>query len=183
MTDFHSFSLLDWNPGHSICNCLFYENMYKILFSALLSLIWNIKWTRWPTFPDQNSYYSKIPIHFSTNFHLEMVNIQHSLYPCEKGKWRTNEVCIHFHEGNCIKIIDGVYTTSPGQFPNPKCNVWALYKPVLLNYLCCILQSLSRVWLFATPGRQHTRLPCPPPSPGVCSRSCPLFITFEKSYY
>ena len=41
----------------------------------------------------------------------------------------------------------------------------------------CILvvgQSLSFVRLFATPWLQHTRLPSPSPSPGVCSNSCPL---------
>ena len=36
------------------------------------------------------------------------------------------------------------------------------------------VQSLSRVWLFVTPWLQHTRLPCPSPSPRVCSNSCSL---------
>ena len=35
------------------------------------------------------------------------------------------------------------------------------------------VQSLSRVWLFATHGLQHSRLPCPSPTPGACSNSCP----------
>ena len=35
-------------------------------------------------------------------------------------------------------------------------------------------QSLSRVWLFATPWLQHSRLPCPSPSTGAYSNSCPL---------
>lgn len=29
--------LLDWNPGHSLCNYLFYEILYKALLSASLS--------------------------------------------------------------------------------------------------------------------------------------------------
>ena len=37
-----------------------------------------------------------------------------------------------------------------------------------------VLQSLSRVQLFATHGLQHARLPCPPLSPRLCSDSCPL---------
>ena len=37
-----------------------------------------------------------------------------------------------------------------------------------------VVQSLSHVQLFATHGLQHTRLPCPSPSPGACSSSCPL---------
>ena len=40
------------------------------------------------------------------------------------------------------------------------------YKPVTV-------QSLSRVQLFVTHELQHTRLPCPSPSPGACSNSCP----------
>jgi len=33
---------------------------------------------------------------------------------------------------------------------------------------------LSCVWLFATHGLQHARPPCPSPTPGVYSNSCPL---------
>ena len=36
-----------------------------------------------------------------------------------------------------------------------------------------VVQSLSCVWLFATHGLQHTRLPCPSLSPEVFSDSCP----------
>ena len=36
------------------------------------------------------------------------------------------------------------------------------------------VQSLSCVWLFATPRLQHTRLPCPSTTSGVYSNSCPL---------
>ena len=34
--------------------------------------------------------------------------------------------------------------------------------------------SLSCVRLFVTHGPQHTRLPCPSPTPRACSNSCPL---------
>ena len=37
-----------------------------------------------------------------------------------------------------------------------------------------VVQSPSRVQLFATHGLQHTRPPCPSPSPGVCPSSCSL---------
>ena len=38
-----------------------------------------------------------------------------------------------------------------------------------------LVQLLSRVQFFVTlHGLQHARLPCPSPSPGVCSNSCPL---------
>ena len=36
------------------------------------------------------------------------------------------------------------------------------------------VQLLSRVQLFATSWMQHARLPCPSPTPGACSTSCPL---------
>ena len=40
---------------------------------------------------------------------------------------------------------------------------------------CCMLSfSCSVVSDFATHGLQCARLPCPSPSPGVCSNSCPL---------
>ena len=43
-----------------------------------------------------------------------------------------------------------------------------------LLMLSCSVQPLSHVQLFVTHGLQHTRLPCPSPTPGVCSNSCPL---------
>ena len=40
---------------------------------------------------------------------------------------------------------------------------------------CCLLFSHSSVFDSLWPHKlQHTRLPCPPLSPGVCSNSCPL---------
>ena len=35
------------------------------------------------------------------------------------------------------------------------------------------VQSLSRVWHFVPHGLQHTRPPCPSPTPRACSNSCP----------
>ena len=40
--------------------------------------------------------------------------------------------------------------------------------------IAVVVQSLSYVWLFMTPGLQHARLPYPSLSPGVCSDSWPL---------
>ena len=39
---------------------------------------------------------------------------------------------------------------------------------------CFVVRLLSHVRLFVTRGLQHIRLPCPSPSPRVCSNSCPL---------
>ena len=44
----------------------------------------------------------------------------------------------------------------------------------ILLHLFSSVDSLRRVWLFATHGLQHARLPCPSPTPGVCSNLCPL---------
>ena len=43
-----------------------------------------------------------------------------------------------------------------------------------LSHQFSLVQSLSRVRLFATPWMQHTRPPCPSPTPGVHSDSRPL---------
>ena len=45
----------------------------------------------------------------------------------------------------------------------------------ILQPLCQFssVQPLSRVQLFATHESQHARLPCPSPTPGVYSNSCP----------
>ena len=48
------------------------------------------------------------------------------------------------------------------------------YSEVVSQLFVIAAQSLSCVRLFATYGLRHARLPCPSPSPGVCSDSCPL---------
>ena len=40
-----------------------------------------------------------------------------------------------------------------------------------LLWALIVVQSLSLVWLFVTHGVRQARLPCPSPSPGVCSDS------------
>ena len=42
------------------------------------------------------------------------------------------------------------------------------------RFLFSSVQSLSHVWLFATHGLQHAKPPCPSPTPGIYSNSCPL---------
>ena len=52
-----------------------------------------------------------------------------------------------------------------------------LFLKFFFNYFCwsiMVVQSLSHARLFELHGLQHARLPCPSPSPGVCSNSCPL---------
>ena len=71
---------------------------------------------------------------------------------------------------------------SPWELPNPEMEPvssapqailyhWATGKPLyLLLLLSCSVMSDS----LRPHGQQHPRLPCPSPSPGVCSNSCPL---------
>ena len=42
---------------------------------------------------------------------------------------------------------------------------------VLVSCCCSVTQSCPTLW---SRELQHARLPCPSPSPGVCSNSCPL---------
>ena len=43
-----------------------------------------------------------------------------------------------------------------------------------IMYAFVVVQSLSCVWLFATPWTKHARLPCPSLSPRACLNSSPL---------
>ena len=43
-----------------------------------------------------------------------------------------------------------------------------------LSIILSSVQLLSCVQLFETPWTEHTRLPCPSPTPGACSNSWPL---------
>ena len=48
---------------------------------------------------------------------------------------------------------------------------WEIGFNILISV--AVVQSLSSVELFVTHGLQHTRLPCPSPTSGACSNSCP----------
>ena len=52
-----------------------------------------------------------------------------------------------------------------------------------LFLLVVAVQSLSCVLSLQSHGLQHTRFPCPSPSPRVCSNSCPLIETMIPSNY
>ena len=72
------------------------------------------------------------------------------------------------------------------KYINEQCTYWEkgpldqqqsrIIAPKRSIYLQCIssVQSLSRVRLFTIPESQHTRTPCPSPTPGVYPNSCPL---------
>ena len=64
---------------------------------------------------------------------------------------------------------------SLGTFLLPRFSAWSCLK--MRDRWCIIqfssVQSLSHIWLFDTPRLQHARLPCPSPTPGARSNSCP----------
>ena len=51
---------------------------------------------------------------------------------------------------------------------------WATLCQFLPFIYVIVVESLSHVWLFATPWTAACRLPCPWLAPEVCSKSCPL---------
>ena len=58
--------------------------------------------------------------------------------------------------------------------PNPASCAWCTVRPNTLKYQSLkSVHSLSRVQLFANSWTEHTRLPCPSPTPGACSNSSP----------
>ena len=116
------------------------------------------------------------------------------------GLWPSKLLCLWDFPGKstrvgCYALLQGFLT----QGSNPSLlhcrqifffflNIWATRETPYrgkesTNELCSFtdeklkhssVQSLSCVWLFATPWTQHTRPPCPSPSPRVYSNSCPL---------
>ena len=56
----------------------------------------------------------------------------------------------------------------------PGSSVHGILQARILEWDGVVVQSHSRAWLFRPHGLQHTRLPCPSPSPRVYSNSCSL---------
>ena len=52
--------------------------------------------------------------------------------------------------------------------------MWMVLNSLLYCSPLSSVQLLSRVRLFVTPWTEPARLPCPSPTPGACSNSCPL---------
>ena len=77
--------------------------------------------------------------------------------------------------------ISGAEDPHKAQFSQ---GVWI--KDTWLRIYCCCSLSKSCPTLCGTHGLQHTRLPCPPLSPGVCSNSCPFsqwcYLTISSSF-
>ena len=48
-------------------------------------------------------------------------------------------------------------------------HVWVMFHCIHVQFSCSVMSTSLQ-----THGLQHVRLPCPTPTPGVCSNSCPL---------
>ena len=57
-------------------------------------------------------------------------------------------------------------------YPQPKTNNEKTYNVCVFCFVCSI-QFLSHVWRFVKPSTVAPRLPCPSPTPGAYSNSCP----------
>ena len=77
----------------------------------------------------------------------------------EAEKWLNNL------EDEMVKIIAAEQNIEKRMKKNWRCP-WDLF---FLLFSCSIVSDT--LWLH---GLQHTRLPCPSPTPGACSNSCPL---------
>ena len=85
--------------------------------------------------------------------------------------WNENEVpYIEVHHVIICNIFTKAYTGF--QKENMWCEKNMSCEKNICENMFSSVQSLSHVWLFATHGLQHARLPCPLPTPGACSNSC-----------
>ena len=73
-----------------------------------------------------------------------------------------------------LRSIEGESLVSIGTGPHwhPLRRMWSCV--VLGDHLPVVIQPLSHVRLSWPHGLQRARLPCPSPTPGVCSNACPL---------
>ena len=65
------------------------------------------------------------------------------------------------------------WLTSPRRCPS-SLSSFPHWRSQIISGQFSSVQLLSHVWLFSTRGLQHTRPPCPSPTPRVCSNSYPL---------
>ena len=104
-------------------------------------------------------------------------NWMNGIHPCRDLDWwkafRNHQCCVK-------KSREGVWGDFPGSpvvrtlcFPyRGTGSIPSQGTKILHTIQFSSVQSLSRVWLWPH-GLQHTRLPFPSPTPGVCSNSCP----------
>ena len=69
---------------------------------------------------------------------------------------------------SCLDLAPGCCDSG-----RPGLGVWRTPRVTVMTVVV-IVQPLNHVQLFVTPWTASQRLPCPSPSPGVCSNSCPL---------
>ena len=145
--------------------------------SRELALLWQLPNTRtciWCLTGRFPFHKRSIPQNFKNHSHYKMLflhiidtrlNKIHSVWDTDSQKFQQR--CLNLAFVRCLKApLVGCIPPTPEQ-----CN-WSAGAEVSE---VVVVQSPSCVRLLQTHGLQHVRLPCPSPSPKVCSNSCPLW--------
>ena len=100
---------------------------------------------------------------------LQNINSYHLVCVCARSVVPTLLPGFPVHRIFQARVLAWVAVSYSRGTPDPGIEPWSLASPAFSS-----VQLLSHVWLFATPGLQHTMPLCPLPTPRVYSNSCPL---------
>ena len=89
-----------------------------------------------------------------------------------RGKGEASSWILWVQDRDAHKSPSAFRTAPETEYPDQRSPIWRLGNAV--RCVLVVFQLLSHVQLLATPWTAAARLPCPSPSPGVCSNSCPL---------
>ena len=105
----------------------------------------------------------KLNIELSSNPAIPLLGIQPKVFKAEI--WRESFTLIFTAALFVSQNVEATQTTM---------NRWVDKQNVVDTSWEIVAQLLNRVQLLWPHGLEHIRLPCPSPTPGVCSSSCPL---------
>ena len=97
--------------------------------------------------------------------------------------WTRLSVCLQLNENARgalhIRLVSlgNLRTDRSGSKVGLNCSIHSSLASVQFSSV----QSLSCVWLFETPWLQQARPPCPSPTPGVYTNSCPLSQSYHPT--
>ena len=98
-------------------------------------------------------------------------------YPCFRSSKQQKKN--HFNTNMALQMCSHYFN-----FSQPLSAFKTQIKRHILCCCCSVGKSCASLCELRTHGLQHARLPCPSPSPGVCSNSCPLssVVAIQPSY-
>ena len=187
LRDIHSFLLSSSFPIHSLGWDFLEKLDAGISFSRKGEIILQfdstlqstvVLWRYWGFSSDQCNkasitikrvmYFFGSPVHIKAVFTLyyNLLNVK-----LHGGRWKwgsgQGDTCTPVADScQCVAKITTILESNE---PQTRIN-----KLILKKFQFRTVQSLSHVQLFETHGLQHARPPCPSPTPGVYSNSCPL---------